>query len=185
MSEEVMAARGTGLRIAGSAVLSLCLSTATPAQQVVYATSTIGCFGVVCVPTAGIAELPALRFTPDFAAFDGPTGSSLLPSLGKNANGRANRDESGDGHFNRATAVYTGVAFGLLVSYLKTSGDGHAPVSDVAPTPPTVPLAAHLEAGVTSNLVATPEPTTNALMATGLIALGLGLARRRRQRSIA
>lgn len=172
--------------MAGAAVLSLCLSTTTRAQQVVYATSTIGCVDVVCVPTTGIAASSALRFTPDFAAFDGSTGSSLLPSLGKNTNGRANRDESGDGHFNRATAVYTGVAFGLLVSYLKSSGDSHEPASDVAPMPPSVPLTAHLEAGVTSNLVATtPEPTTNALMATGLVALGLGVAHRRRKRSIA
>jgi hypothetical protein len=175
-----MAARGTGLRIVGAALASLCLCTVATAQQVVYSASTIGCFGVVCIPAAtSIAALPALRLTPDLGVYGGSTESSLLPALGKNENGQGNRDDSGDEHFNRATAVYTGVAFGLLVSLAKPSGDGHTPESEAAPVTFSVPLTAHLESAVTSDVVVNPEPTTQALMAAGLIVLGLSLLRRR------
>lgn len=182
-----MTARGTGFRIAGAALASLCVSTATRAQQVVYAISNVGCFGVVCVPAASSAALSALRLRPDLAAFGGSSSSSLAAFTREHENAETSQDEPVAGgvdgaHFNRATVVTSGVAFGLLVSLLKSSNDERGPES--APGL-SVPLLAHLETAQTSDVVVNPEPTTQALMASGLIVVGLGLLRRRRRRSIA
>ena len=187
-----MAARGTGLRIAGVLLATLCLSTAMLAQQVVFALSTIGCPENVCINPPSVASLSAFRSNPYVTGFDGSIGWGLLPALDKNENGLANRDESGNEHSNKASAVYTGVAFGLLVSLLKSSeneqgrdSDDHGNAFNAAPVVFSTPAAAHLEFVQTSSVVATPEPTTEALLATGLFALGFGVVRRRRRNSLA
>ena len=187
-----MAARGTGLRITGVVLATLCLSTAISAQQVVFALSTIGCPESVCINPPSVPSLSAFRSNPYVSAFDGSIGWGLLPSPGKNENGLANRDESGNEHSNRATAVYTGVAFGLLVSLLKSSQneqgrdfDDQGNAFNTAPVVFSTPATAHLEFVQTSSVVATPEPTTQALLATGLFALGVGVVRRRRRNSMA
>ena len=105
-------------------------------------------------------------------------------------NGRV-RDKSHESRFNPATVVYTGLAATTLVSFLNSSSGGSTmPVFESSAATPavTAPVTAHVEFApatalvATTGLVTTPEPMTQTLMATGLVALGvLAFIRRRRR----
>lgn len=103
------------------------------------------------------------------------------------------RDKSHMSPVNPATVVYTGLAATALVSFLNSSNGGSATpaVESLAEIPVVAaPVTAHVEFAPASSLVAatdlvtTPEPMTQTLMATGLVALGALTVIRRRRRTI-
>lgn len=202
-----MAARRIELRMAGIALASLCFATTTRAQ-VGYTGPTVGCFGVMCMPVVSLTAFTV----PDYAvpwAFTGFPASSELATGGFGSSGfrsvgygtiarntEANdadddRDEAGAQHFNKAAAVYTGVAFTVLVAVLESPIGNGPPSSVAAPqaflsvasNPISPPVTAHLDFAQTSTLVATPEPITLTLTATGLLALGILAFPRRGRRT--
>lgn len=185
-----MAALRTGMRIIGIALTSLCLSTAARAQ-VLFSGSAANCFGFVCVPITSFATFSGNGLTPRWVASNAPTSSIGFGGFpaNQNAQGDQDGDQDEDGlgalHFNKATPAYTGIAF-TLFAFLMNDSKGDTPGSgDAAPFTVVTPLTAHLDFGETSTLVATPEPMTGALTATGLLALGAAALLRRRRRSIA
>jgi MYXO-CTERM domain-containing protein len=187
--EDVMAALRTGMRIIGIALTSLCLSTAARGQ-VLFSGSAAGCFGFVCAPITSFATFPGNGLTPRWVGLNAPTGSIGFGGFpaNQNAQGDQDGDQGEDGlgapHFNAATPAFTGIAVTLFAFMMNSHGD--TPANGVE-TPVTLssPLTAHLDFGETSALVATPEPMSGALTATGLLALGAAVLLRRRRRPIA
>jgi MYXO-CTERM domain-containing protein len=120
-----------------------------------------------------------------------------------NRHAQGDRDDRGNGggrshlsHFNPATVIYTGLAAAAFVSFLNSSSSvSETPVvasslqTQAATAPMTTPVTAHVEFAPTATLVATtdlvttPEPTTETLMASGLVALGMLVVIRRRRRA--
>ena len=185
-----MAARSTALRIAGVALASLCVSTAMPAQQL-FAGWKTGCFGVVCVPATGLGLLPGSGSAPEWAGYGSPAAQNALAAkIARVKNGSNKSDEGGsdldDTHLDKTVAASTGIAFVVAVSVLN-SQNGRGQDTDNQDDTPTfsAPLNAHLEIAQTSDVIANPEPSTQALMASGLLVIGAAAVRRRRRKSIA
>jgi len=103
------------------------------------------------------------------------------------------RGESHLSRFNPATVIYTGLAATALISFLNSSSGASTttPLVESLVVTPTVaaPLSAHVEFApaaalvATTDLVTTPEPMTQTLMAIGLLAIGMLAFIRRRRRS--
>jgi MYXO-CTERM domain-containing protein len=115
-------------------------------------------------------------------------------------NHEGDQDDHGNGRgeeqlsrFNPATVIYTGLAATALFSFLNSSSGASTttPVVESSVVTPTVaaPLTAHVEFApatalmATTDLVTTPEPMTQTLMATGLVAVGMLVFIRRRRRT--
>jgi len=130
--------------------------------------------------------LPGTSVSPRWETFTGWTNPTEF-AISQNQNARGDQDENGQGEFpfNKTAAASTGVAFTLFFTFLNTSlvtshgGDGF--VSLAAPPALATPVNAHLEFGETSVIDTNPEPATLVLTATGLLALGAVLRRRRRR----
>lgn len=198
-----MAARSTVGRLTGIALASLCLATASRAQQVVYPGSAFGCYGSVCIPLSSLGLLTGTGLASDLSAFRSSAGWGAFTTSGPNGNAQADAGTGSSGfHFNQAVAAYTGLTFGAFIVLLNQPGHQESSATTAAATnsnadvpavtnasvdvpPPTtfsIPIGAHLEFAETSALVTTPEPMTFTLMATGLVALaGITIRRRRRE----
>jgi hypothetical protein len=183
--EDVMAARRTGSRIIGIALAGLLVSS-TAGAQILFGGSAAGCYGLVCMPLTSFVTLPGTSVSPRWETFTGWTNPTEF-AISQNQNARGDQDENGQGEFpfNKTAAASTGVAFTLFFTFLNTSlvtshgGDGF--VSLAAPPALATPVNAHLEFGETSVIDTNPEPATLVLTATGLLALGAVLRRRRRR----
>jgi len=206
-----MAARWTGMRMTGIALAGLCMSTATRAQ-VGYAGPTIGCYGVMCLPVISVDAHTVPGFTVPWS-LRGISSSAIPSNrLGRDddaqgdeadrggQNHEGDQDDHGNGRgeshlsrFNPATVIYTGLAATALISFLNSSSGASTttPLVESLVVTPTVaaPLSAHVEFATaaalvaTTDLVTTPEPMTQTLMATGLLAIGMLAFVRRRRRS--
>jgi len=183
--EDVMAARRTGSRIVGIALASLLVSS-TASAQLLFGGSAAGCFGLVCMPLTSFVTLPGTSVSPRWETFTGSANSTAF-AVRQDQNAQGDQGENGQGefHFNKTAAASTGVAFTLFFTFLNTSlatshgDDGF--VSLAAPPVLAAPVTAHLEFGETSVIDTNPEPATLVLTATGLLALGAVLRRRRRK----
>ncbi len=139
---------------------------------------------------AGSSSLASNRVRGDDDGQRGRNGRSHQNDQG-DQDDQGNRDRSSHvSAFNPATVVYAGLAATALVSFINSSsGASAAPVvasSEITPVM-AVPITAHVEFApatalmATTELVTTPEPLTQTLVATGLVALGLFVSVRRRR----
>lgn len=192
-----MAARRTGSRIIGIALVGLCVAT-TARAQLVLAGSVGGCAGLVCLPLTGFVTLPEEASSVRWETFTNSTNPAAFGLSHRKEHGRGwgNRgkhedDNLGPFHLDNAAAASAGFVFTLFFTVLNSSLGasnetgiaGTGGVADVtAPATFGAPITAHLDVGETS-VIANPEPATLALVATGLLAVaGAERLRRRRRR---